>query len=834
MDSEQLGPVRFNWNTLPSTRLEHSRLAVPIGCEYQPFKIQHPVTSNIPLQCHQCGNYFNPFSKVDRGTRVWWCSFCCSNNVLGDGEVPELNGPVSSSVEYILPHDISRPVRNHVDFRLFVLDVLVLALEDKDELNACIDSIISDMLTPGVMVGLITFDDHIAIHNLSRKSVGVVDLNIIDSSKPFSAKAWSNVSQSIEEYSSQDAFVTVTESNRYDIAEYIKSVSLTVCMNDAECRVTGQALYVSSVLLAEFLPKGSHARLELFTRGPCTYSLGQVVDRGCAMRSHSNLAEATALHYFSACQFYQTLAYIANGLPPTAAHAIASSASKKTHGYDILSASTNWLVNVYAGCLDQPGLCELRNLASTTMGRIYLNDTFRSPYFQELFAAKSHKQVAATLATLTIVTTPNIKVSRLVGAYGYALPSSFNQASKHYHRHQEAIADTVTAFDSVYGKQIFTNKWHFTELRSSDSLLFTFEMKTAKREKDIDMTQLSNAVIQFQIRYNDPACADTRLMLTTVSKPTTIGLAAANYVRPALLSSLSCRVFREHALVRGFDQACWLLILTKLLIHKAESCLGHQPLELLAGLVDETVATLLRNFSGIAIDAYSKLDPNPLVETRRKYSVNSGFDKVPRFALNLRKSPQVVSVFNCSPDETAYYLHWLARLPLDQCLISISPRLYSKQGEWNEIDADSLCLARPPRTVLVMDTLFQVIIFHVWTELDSQRLELHPSENLALIQSRHYLAKDALDYIALLNCDRPLPIQYVLTGTGHSQARLLTSRLNAATAPSPRERGNETDSLKKITSMLKGLFSSLKSSSRNTLNDLMSLDQYLSWLYQQL
>ncbi len=85
-DFEAKDGVRFAWNVLPNTRLEATRLAVPVSCMYSPLKavtglatVQYP-----PIQCQnkaaECGAVLNPYCRVDFNNKIWICPFCMTRN----------------------------------------------------------------------------------------------------------------------------------------------------------------------------------------------------------------------------------------------------------------------------------------------------------------------------------------------------------------------------------------------------------------------------------------------------------------------------------------------------------------------------------------------------------------------------------------------------------------------------------------------------------------------------------------------------------------------------------------------------------------------------------
>ena len=64
MDADEgVNGLRWSWNVLPATRIESSRMVVPIGCLYTPLKeIKNlPVLNYDPVVCKQCKGILNPY-----------------------------------------------------------------------------------------------------------------------------------------------------------------------------------------------------------------------------------------------------------------------------------------------------------------------------------------------------------------------------------------------------------------------------------------------------------------------------------------------------------------------------------------------------------------------------------------------------------------------------------------------------------------------------------------------------------------------------------------------------------------------------------------------------
>lgn len=101
---------------------------------------------------------------------------------------------------------------------------------------------------------------------------------------------------------------------------------------------------------------------------------------------------------------------------------------------------------------------------------------------------------------------------------------------------------------------------------------------------------------------------------------------------------------------------------------------------------------------------YNKDDPN-------SFRLSENFSLYPQFMYHLRRS-QFLQVFNNSPDETSFYRHMLMREDLTQSLIMIQPILYSYSfnGPPEPVLLDTSSIQ--PDRILLMDTFFQILIFH--------------------------------------------------------------------------------------------------------------------------
>ena len=157
--------IRMSWNVWPSSRLEATRMVVPIAALYTPLKetetapcAYEPVTCRPP-----CRAVLNPFCQVDFQGRLWICPFCLQRNAfppsyrdISAQHRPAELLPAFTSLEYILQRPPSIP-----PVFLYVVDTCV----DAEDLAALRNSLIASLslLPPTALVGLLTFGNMVRL-----------------------------------------------------------------------------------------------------------------------------------------------------------------------------------------------------------------------------------------------------------------------------------------------------------------------------------------------------------------------------------------------------------------------------------------------------------------------------------------------------------------------------------------------------------------------------------------------------------------------------------------------------------------------------------------------
>ncbi len=139
--NEDRDGVRFSWNVWPSSRLEATRMVVPLGCLYTPLKERPdlPPIQYDPVLCTRpnCRAILNPFwyvsfntfhlafpdrmenccaektehttqqvhfhfSQVDYRAKIWSCNFCFQRNPVSCVEIIKNRHFVHSAIAWDL------------------------------------------------------------------------------------------------------------------------------------------------------------------------------------------------------------------------------------------------------------------------------------------------------------------------------------------------------------------------------------------------------------------------------------------------------------------------------------------------------------------------------------------------------------------------------------------------------------------------------------------------------------------------------------------------------------------------------------------------------------
>nr|CAH7737167.1 unnamed protein product [Callosobruchus chinensis] len=713
--NEDRDGIRFTWNVWPSSRIEATRLVVPLAYLYQPIKDRPelPPIQYDPVLCtrNNCRAILNPFCQVDYRAKLWVCNFCFQRNpfppqyaAISEQHQPAELMPMFSTIEYTIMRAQCLP-----PIFLYVVDTCM----DEEELGALKDSLQMSLslLPQNALIGLITFGKMVQVHELGTE--GCSKSYVFRGTKDLTAKqiqemlgigkipvAQPQQQQLVAPLPPAHRFlqpVSKCDTNLTDLIGELQRDPWPVSQGKRPLRSTGAALAVAVGLL-ECTYANTGARLMLFVGGPCSQGPGQVVndDLKQPIRSHHDIQKDNAKYMKKAIKHYDNLA--------------------------MRAATNGHCIDIYSCALDQTGLMEMKQCCNSTGGHMVMGDSFNSSLFKQTFQrvfAKDQKNELRMAFNATL----EVKCSRELKVQGGIGPCvSLNVKSP-------LVSDTEIGMGN-------TIQWKMCTLMPSTTMALFFEVVN---QHSAPIPQGGRGYIQFITQYQHTG-GQKRIRVTTVAR------------------NWADATTNMHHISAGFDQEAAAVIMARMAVYRAESDDSQDVLR----WVDRMLIRLCQKFG-----EYNKDDPN-------SFRLNENFSLYPQFMYHLRRS-QFLQVFNNSPDETSFYRHMLMREDLTQSLIMIQPILYSYSfnGPPEPVLLDTSSIQ--PDRILLMDTFFQILIFHgetiaQWRKMRYQ--EMPEYENF-----RQLLQAPVDDAQEILQTRFPMP-RYIDTEQGGSQARFLLSKVN--------------------------------------------------------
>jgi protein transport protein SEC23 len=426
--NEDRDGIRFSWNIWPSTKLEATRLVVPIGCLYNPLKDRPdlPALQYDPVVCSRntCRAILNPFCQVDFRAKNWACNFCFQRNNFPPqyAGMTEQHPPAElihhySTIEYTLPK-----LQCHPPIFLFLLDTCM----EEDDLQAVKESLQMSLslLPPNALVGLITFGRMVHVHELntsddssingmSRSYVfrgtkelstkQIQDMLGLNRQVPVSSQAkpgHPGQPQPAPQYTPPGYKflqpVSKCDMNLTDLLSELQRDPWPVPQGKRPLRSTGVALSIAVGLL-EGLYANCGARIMSFIGGPCTQGPGMIADEELKfpIRSHHDIDKDNAKFMKKAVKHYEALANRA--------------------------AANGHIIDVYSADVNQTGLHEMKYCSNYTGGHMILADSFNTSLFKQSFQRVFLKDQSGCFrmgfgSTLELKTSRELKVSGAIGA----------------------------------------------------------------------------------------------------------------------------------------------------------------------------------------------------------------------------------------------------------------------------------------------------------------------------------------------------------------------------------------------------------------------------------
>ncbi|XP_037946306.1 protein transport protein Sec23A isoform X1 [Teleopsis dalmanni] len=727
--NEDRDGVRLTWNVWPSSRIDASRMVVPLACLYQPLKERPdlPPIQYEPVLCTRgnCRAILNPLCQVDYRAKLWVCNFCFQRNpfppqyaAISEQHQPAELIPSFSTIEYTITRAPCMP-----PVFIFLVDTCM----DEEELDALKDSLQMSLslLPPNALVGLITFGKMIQVHELVVK--GYSKSYVFRGTKDLTAKQVQEMlgigrgggvapggpgqpGQQMPAPGQQRAPTAAAPPvNRFlqpiskcdivlgDLLSELQRDPWPVPQGKRYLRSTGAALAIAVGLLECTYPN-TGGRILSFVGGPCSQGPGQVVDDELKhpIRSHHDIHKDNVKFMKKAIKHYEALA--------------------------LRTATNGHCIDIYSCALDQTGLMEMKQCCNSTGGHMVMGDSFNSSLFKQTFQRVFARDARGDLkmgfnGTLEVKCSRELKISGGIGSC-----VSLNVKSPSVSDVEIGMGNTV--------------QWKLCTLNPSSTLAFFFEVVN---QHAAPMPQGGRGCIQFITQYQHPS-GQRRIRVTTLAR------------------NWADATTNIHHISAGFDQEAAAVIMSRMAVYRAETDEGPDILR----WVDRQLIRLCQKFG-----EYSKDDPN-------SFRLAQNFSLFPQFMYHLRRS-QFLQVFNNSPDETTFYRHMLMREDLTQSLIMIQPILYSYSfnGPPEPVLLDTSSIQ--PDRILLMDTFFQILIYH--GETIAQWRALKYQDMVEYENFKQLLQAPVDDAQEILQTRFPMP-RYIDTDHGGSQARFLLSKVN--------------------------------------------------------
>lgn len=172
-DIEKATGARLSFNAWPTSRLEATRLVVPLGALYTPLS-PATVVPYEPIPCRSCRALLNACCQIDFRAKLWICALCLQRNQMPPHyqDISPTQLPPELMQDYLcLEYTLNKPPGPPPIF-LYVVDTCI---DDEDLKNLKDSLIISlNLLPPNTLVGLITFGTMVfPVYNFRRKSMNL-------------------------------------------------------------------------------------------------------------------------------------------------------------------------------------------------------------------------------------------------------------------------------------------------------------------------------------------------------------------------------------------------------------------------------------------------------------------------------------------------------------------------------------------------------------------------------------------------------------------------------------------------------------------------------------
>lgn len=758
---EDIDGVRITWNNVPKSKLQHQRNVVPLSALYTPLNNKSPIPTypeSVALSCRQCKAYANPFvNVVQQGGLRYQCLFCSFMNTLpqmkDDSWHPALD-PQNTTIEYITPRHAQRgPIFMYVVDTCFEGD-------DVKEAYAGLRDSISDLvalLPSDSLVCFISFGAHVQLHDFLAPHRSIV----FNGNKSY-------LLEEMQQYlhlngtsnTSNKGLNPLTQRflNRVDLVEYQLNTIVDLLINNVfphpdshrPKRATGCAMRIATLtvqaLLGRDVAAGGH--IFCFIGGAVTYGPGKVVDvhKKEPIRSHHDIEKSRVAQ----------LPNISSGVAKVNPLLWTEAKVFYSEVASILS-SIGISMNLFIGSYDQAGLHEMSVVCGRTGGSVLMCDSFNTTLFKQSFIKFfARKQPAdddpnadeeeedgsllmAFNSTLECRTNKDIRIQGLIG-HASSIPLQ-----------ESSVANSMVS-PTVIGEGN-TNAWKLCSVNLQSTYAIYFDK--------LDSDGNNATYVQFTFYYQHPN-GEYRLRVSTL--------------RLGVIGDQD-----PQNLLVGFDAQAALAAIARSQIDKLYApgqsfwTLAFDSKDLNKHL-DKMLVDYCSNFA-----QYTKGDP-------LSFTIFDQYFELAALIFHLRRSP-FIRVFNSSPDETSFYHHVLMHEDVVNIGTMVKPLLLSYDiNVFGQLDANGELMTDPisvdldssslgSEKILLLDTFFQILIYHGLTVAAWRKLNYQDQEEYSLF--RDFLQAPKIEALYILADRFPLP-RFIDCDEGGSQARFLIARLNSS------------------------------------------------------
>ena len=619
--------LKFVWNILPNSRIDMTKIVIPIGFHYTPLiKNENiPLLEYEPLRCRNCNSVISPLFPFSVRGKKWECPFCNIqinfpknySDFMTEENLPAELLPENSTVEYKL----NKKESNFPIF-FFLIDTTV----EDDELNELKESIqlTINSLPENCRIGIITFGKIVNVIE-----IGNVDIPIsyaLNGEKKYNIEEIKNLLgltvANSNDFSNKNFTnsILVNESKRPKFIMPVGEVSFAInsLLDDLqrdnwkkipetrEANSVGLAI-LTAIGILECIGRNDPSRILVFLGGPGTIGEGKIVGRELkeTIRNFVDFEKGNynTKYYKEAKNFYDNLS--------------------------VRLATNGIILDLFSCCLNQVGLYEMKNLVNKSGGYMIFTDSFSTMIFKDslkkIFELDDNENLKMNFkGKLDFNCTRNFKISGSIG-----------------HLHSIETKDPQIVSDFVIGEGK-TKSWLLGGIDDSSTYTFVLDINDENKHYKNLTVQLLTTYIAGDL--------STRLRVTTFTKK----VIDINVQSPNL-----------DLIGNGFDQEAAAVLITRMGIVKNYE--GEDSREVLKW-IDKILIRLMSKFA-----KYMKGNPN-------SFKLSDNFNYFPQFMFYLRRS-SFIQYFNESPDENTYYKTLIMYETVSNCTIMIQPLLFEYTPE---------------------------------------------------------------------------------------------------------------------------------------------------------